>query len=207
MAGGGGVAVPDGAATNLPDGTKAGDLKFASVDAMAIDRQGRVYGDLALGILDQSGTLPAGTTVRDIVLPPSTFAAGTSRPATPPSAACCRLELDRLRLDAPRRPDDRWGAAPGGAGRAADPPAGPAGPRRADSRLDVEGVAWLADYVTTRVGALVVVTHDQWFLDEVYPTTSKIAEGDVLAYDGGYSAYTLARAERARIATAPRTAG
>src|SRR3712207_4801214 len=32
-------------------------------------------GDLALGVLDQSGTLPAGTTVRDVVLPASTFAA------------------------------------------------------------------------------------------------------------------------------------
>jgi ATP-binding cassette subfamily F protein uup len=70
------------------------------------------------------------------------------------------------------------------------------------NHLDVEGVAWLADYVKGRVGALVVVTHDRWFLDEVCSTTWEVAEGKVFAYEGGYSAYTLARAERARIAAA-----
>src|SRR3712207_7373970 len=46
---------------------------------------------------------------------------------------------------------------------------------------------------------MVVVTHDRWFLDEVCTTTWEVADGDVHSYDGGYSAYTLARAERARI--------
>src|SRR3712207_9504017 len=46
---------------------------------------------------------------------------------------------------------------------------------------------------------MVVVTHDRWFLDEVCTTTWEVADGSVHAYDGGYSAYTLARAERARI--------
>ena len=67
------------------------------------------------------------------------------------------------------------------------------------NHLDVEGVAWLAEYVRARAGGLVVVTHDRWFLDEVCTTTWEVADGDVHAYDGGYSAYTLARAERARI--------
>jgi ATP-binding cassette subfamily F protein uup len=62
-------------------------------------------------------------------------------------------------------------------------------------------VAWLADYVKNRVGALVVVTHDRWFLDEVCTTTWEVAEGKVFAYEGGYAAYTLARAERSRIAS------
>src|SRR5688500_532798 len=67
------------------------------------------------------------------------------------------------------------------------------------NHLDVEGVAWLAEYVRARAGGLVVVTHDRWFLDEVCTTTWEGADGDVHAYEGGYSAYTLARAERARI--------
>jgi ATP-binding cassette subfamily F protein uup len=69
------------------------------------------------------------------------------------------------------------------------------------NHLDVEGVAWLAEYVRARAGGLVVVTHDRWFLDEVCTTTWEVADGTVHAYDGGYSAYTLARAERARIAS------
>jgi ATP-binding cassette subfamily F protein uup len=67
------------------------------------------------------------------------------------------------------------------------------------NHLDVEGVAWLAEYVKARAGGMVVVTHDRWFLDEVCTTTWEVADGNVHAYDGGYSAYTLARAERARI--------
>ena len=48
---------------------------------------------------------------------------------------------------------------------------------------------------------MVVVTHDRWFLDEVCTTTWEVADGSVHSYDGGYSAYTLARAERARISS------
>ena len=70
---------------------------------------------------------------------------------------------------------------------------------RPTNHLDVEGVAWLAEYVKARAGGLVVVTHDRWFLDEVCTTTWEVADVNVHAYDGGYSAYTLARAERARI--------
>jgi ABC transport system ATP-binding/permease protein len=66
------------------------------------------------------------------------------------------------------------------------------------NHLDVEGVAWLARHLSARRGALAVVTHDRWFLDAVCDTTWEVADGDVYAYDGGYSAYVLARAERAR---------
>ena len=47
-----------------------------------------------------------------------------------------------------------------------------------------------------------MVTHDRWFLDEVCERTWELADGQVHAYDGGYSAYVLARAERARLAEA-----
>ena len=47
-----------------------------------------------------------------------------------------------------------------------------------------------------------MVTHDRWFLDAVCDRTWEVADGQVHAYDGGYSAYVLARAERARQAAA-----
>ena len=66
------------------------------------------------------------------------------------------------------------------------------------NHLDVEGVAWLADHLKRRRGGLLVVTHDRWFLDEVCDRTWEVAGGQVHMYDGGYSAYVLARAERER---------
>jgi ABC transport system ATP-binding/permease protein len=70
------------------------------------------------------------------------------------------------------------------------------------NHLDVEGVAWLAAHLLARREALVVVTHDRWFLDEVSEQTWEVGDGTVRRYDGGYSAYVLARAERARQAEA-----
>jgi ATPase subunit of ABC transporter with duplicated ATPase domains len=74
------------------------------------------------------------------------------------------------------------------------------------NHLDVEGIAWLAEHLAGRWpadrGGLVVVTHDRWFLDAVCTRTWEVHDGIVDAYDGGYAAYVLARAERARIASA-----
>jgi ABC transport system ATP-binding/permease protein len=70
------------------------------------------------------------------------------------------------------------------------------------NHLDVEGVAWLAMHLAARRGALVAVTHDRWFLDEVCQTTWEVADGAVHAYEGGYAAYVLAKAERSRISSA-----
>jgi ATP-binding cassette subfamily F protein uup len=71
------------------------------------------------------------------------------------------------------------------------------------NHLDVEGVAWLAAHLKQRTSsqAHLVVTHDRWFLDEVNTTTWEVHDGTVDAYDGGYSAYVLARAERDRMAS------
>ena len=67
------------------------------------------------------------------------------------------------------------------------------------NHLDVEGVAWLADHIRKRRElAVVVITHDRWFLDEVSDTMWEVVDGKVEAYEGGYSAYVLAKAERAR---------
>ena len=70
------------------------------------------------------------------------------------------------------------------------------------NHLDVEGVAWLAEHLKGRPEAVVVVTHDRWFLDEVSEQTWEVGDGTVRRYDGGYSAYVLAKAERARMAAA-----
>lgn len=68
------------------------------------------------------------------------------------------------------------------------------------NHLDVEGIAWLAEHLRTRRAALVVVTHDRWFLDQVCTRMWDVQRGAVHEYDGGYSDYVFARAERARIA-------
>jgi ATP-binding cassette subfamily F protein uup len=70
------------------------------------------------------------------------------------------------------------------------------------NHLDLEAIAWLAGHLKSRKTALIVVTHDRWFLDEVTDRTWEVADGQVHRYDGGYSAYVLAKAERARIAAA-----
>lgn len=67
------------------------------------------------------------------------------------------------------------------------------------NHLDVEGVAWLANYLNNqKTLAITVVTHDRWFLDAVTNQTWEVVGGKVEEYDGGYSAFVLAKAERAR---------
>ncbi len=68
------------------------------------------------------------------------------------------------------------------------------------NHLDVEGIAWLAEHLRARRSALVVVTHDRWFLDQVCTRMWDVQRGTVHGYDGGYSDYVFARAERERIA-------
>lgn len=74
------------------------------------------------------------------------------------------------------------------------------------NHLDVEGIAWLARHVKGRWavndGALVVVTHDRWFLDEVCTATWEVHDGIVEPFEGGYAAYVLQRVERDRMAAA-----
>jgi ATP-binding cassette subfamily F protein uup len=72
------------------------------------------------------------------------------------------------------------------------------------NHLDVEGVAWLADHLKRRWpagrGALVVVTHDRWFLDAVCETTWEVHDRILEPFEGGYAAYILQRIERDRTA-------
>ena len=70
------------------------------------------------------------------------------------------------------------------------------------NHLDVEGVQWLAKHLLSRKLAVVVVTHDRWFLDTVATLTWEVHDGTVDVYEGGYNDWTFARAERARQADA-----
>ncbi|WP_396655240.1 ABC-F family ATP-binding cassette domain-containing protein [Microbacterium sp.] len=70
------------------------------------------------------------------------------------------------------------------------------------NHLDVEGIAWLADHLRARwpaaSGALLLVTHDRWFLDAVCTRMWEVHDGEVEAFEGGYAAYVLQRVERQR---------
>ncbi|HEY2724289.1 MAG TPA: ABC-F family ATP-binding cassette domain-containing protein [Pseudonocardiaceae bacterium] len=70
------------------------------------------------------------------------------------------------------------------------------------NHLDVEGVRWLAEHLQARRAAVVVVTHDRWFLDTVATRTWEVVDGRVDGYDGGYADWVYARAERNRLAAA-----
>ncbi|MCO5293450.1 MAG: ABC-F family ATP-binding cassette domain-containing protein [Homoserinimonas sp.] len=74
------------------------------------------------------------------------------------------------------------------------------------NHLDIEGVTWLAAHLKSRWskgdGALVVVTHDRWFLDEVSENTWEVHDRIVEPFEGGYAAYILQRVERDRMAAA-----
>ncbi|BBF99736.1 MULTISPECIES: ABC-F family ATP-binding cassette domain-containing protein [Pseudonocardia] len=70
------------------------------------------------------------------------------------------------------------------------------------NHLDVEGIGWLANHLIARRIALVVVTHDRWFLDTVCTRTWEVANGQVESYLGGYADWVYARAERTRQADA-----
>ncbi|GGC16414.1 ABC-F family ATP-binding cassette domain-containing protein [Cellulomonas carbonis] len=171
-------------------------------------------GGVRVGLLDQRDDLPAGTTVRDAVhgaVPDHTWARDArTRGVHEGLLGDLDLEADVARLSGGQR---RRVAL--------------AGLLVADhdvlmldeptNHLDVEGVAWLAEHLADRYGggrsagqgALVVVTHDRWFLDAVCTrmwevTGSRHGDtrgGTVLPYEGGYAAYVLARAERARQAS------
>jgi ABC transport system ATP-binding/permease protein len=72
------------------------------------------------------------------------------------------------------------------------------------NHLDVHAIAWLAEHLKKRwpkkSGALLVVTHDRWFLDEVCLGMWEVHDGRVDQFEGGYSAYVLQRVERAEAA-------
>ena len=71
------------------------------------------------------------------------------------------------------------------------------------NHLDMQTISWLAAHLRQRwpegSGALLVVTHDRWFIDEVCTGMWEVHDGQVSAFEGGYSAYILERVERDRL--------
>jgi ATP-binding cassette subfamily F protein uup len=69
------------------------------------------------------------------------------------------------------------------------------------NHLDVEAIDWLARHLNDLRAAdvaMLIVSHDRWFLDAVSSRLWELHDGRVEAYEGGYAAYVLARAERQR---------
>lgn len=157
--------------------------------------------DLRMSVVTQRTELPEGATVRSAVLDPHGFTAEHEWAADARvRSVLTGLGMTRLGLDTP------VGAFSGGERRRVALAA--ALVRDLDvlvldeptNHLDVEGVRWLADHLLSRRCALVIVTHDRWFLDAVCNRTWEVTQGRVEQYQGGYSDWVYARAERARLA-------
>jgi ATP-binding cassette subfamily F protein uup len=158
-------------------------------------------GGLVIGVLDQADHLPAGETIREVLVGDraehewagnrefrgvldgllggvtlARFPAGFDTPIQGLSGGeRRRVALARVLLDHPDL-------------LLLDEPT---------NHLDVEAIAWLAGHLAERDGAMLVVTHDRWFLDAVCTQTWEVAAAEIHQYEGGYAAYVLARAKRA----------
>jgi len=156
---------------------------------------------LSMAVVTQRTELPEGSTVRHAVIDPLGFDAEHEWAAD----ARVRSILDGLGITALGL-DSPVGTMSGGERRRVALAA--ALVRDLDllvldeptNHLDVEGVRWLAQHLLARKSALVVVTHDRWFLDTVCTRTWEVVGGQVEQYDGGYADWIFARAERGRLA-------
>ncbi|MGX7092268.1 ABC-F family ATP-binding cassette domain-containing protein [Hutsoniella sourekii] len=67
------------------------------------------------------------------------------------------------------------------------------------NHLDVDSIQWLEKYLANYKGALLLVTHDRYFLDRVVNQIVELRNGQLEVYPGNYQAYLVQRAERAEI--------
>lgn len=205
------TVVLDGVSLGIADGDRIGVVgrngggKTTLLRMIGGDDQpdsGRVTqtGSLRIARVDQRGELPAGATVREIVVGDAAVHEWAGDSAIRAilrglGLAAVGLDADVERLSGGERRRVTLAAALVQQAELLilDEPT---------NHLDVEGITWLAQHLRTRRGALIVVTHDRWFLDEVCERTWELGGGIVRQFEGGYAAYVLARAERARQADA-----
>ncbi|WP_033612276.1 ABC-F family ATP-binding cassette domain-containing protein [Enterococcus faecium] len=67
------------------------------------------------------------------------------------------------------------------------------------NHLDYEAIEWLENYLKQYRGALLMVTHDRYFLDRVANRIFELSFGKLYEYKGNYEAYVLEKAERDRV--------
>jgi ATP-binding cassette subfamily F protein 3 len=67
------------------------------------------------------------------------------------------------------------------------------------NHLDIETTAWLENYLSRQSVAMVVVSHDRYFLDKVVTRIWELHEGKIDAYPGNYTQYWRLRGERAKV--------
>lgn len=157
--------------------------------------------DVTVGVLGQRDALDDGMTVHRAVvgdLPEYEWA----------SSPRVRQILDGLIADVPR--EGLVGELSGGQRRRVDLARLLIGDYDAlmldepTNHLDMRTINWLAEHLKARwqksSGAMLVVTHDRWFLDEVCTSMWEVHDGCVDPFEGGYSAYILQRVERDRMA-------
>jgi ATPase subunit of ABC transporter with duplicated ATPase domains len=153
---------------------------------------------LSIGFLDQIDRTPSNVSVRDLIVAGAPDHVWAANPGT-------REIVEHLLADVDR--DTPLDSLSGGERRRAalvrllladhdllilDEPT---------NHLDVEAIDWLAKHLNDRQAAevaMLIVSHDRWFLDAVCTQIWEVHDGKVQAYLGGYAAYVLARAERAR---------
>src|SRR5438128_3730919 len=64
------------------------------------------------------------------------------------------------------------------------------------NHLDIDATRWLEDYLARQPEAMLIVSHDRYFLDKVVTKVFELHDGKIASYPGNYHAYVRLRAER-----------
>lgn len=70
------------------------------------------------------------------------------------------------------------------------------------NHLDIETIEWLEEYITRYPGAILLITHDRYFLDRVTNRIFELEQGNLYSYEGNYSTFLEAKAIREEIEAA-----